>query len=108
MGVAYGACVGCIKVKSDFLKTGLLIFSGVALSFLSGMMVSSIKYTVTKAVPALAYINPANLIADAFYSLYYYSTFKRFFLNVGLLFVFAAAFSVIVYFVTRRQRYASV
>jgi ABC-2 type transport system permease protein len=107
MGVSYGACIGSIKMKSDVLKNMILIMSGIILSFLSGMMVPAIKYAVIRAVPPLAYINPANLIADAFYSLYYYSTYTRFFTNIALMLAFTGVFSLIVYFATRRQKYAS-
>lgn len=107
MGVSYGACIGSIKLKTEMMKNMILIMSGILLSTLSGMMASSVKYAVTHAVPILAYINPANLIADAFYSLYYYSTYTRFYLNVGLMLAFSALFSLAVYFAVRRQKYGS-
>lgn len=108
MGVAYGACVGCIPGRNEMVKNMLLVMSGIVMAFLSGLMVSSMKYNVVHAVPAMAWLNPANLIADAFYSLYYYSTYTRFFFNVGLMLAFSATFSLIIFLVIRRQRYASI
>jgi len=106
-GVSMGAVVGALCKKSEGVKTAIIIASSMAMSFLAGLMAQNMKYTVTKALPILAYINPANLIADAFYALYYYNTFDRYFLNVGLLFAFSIVFYLIVYFVMRRQQYES-
>lgn len=106
-GVSMGAAVGALCKKSEGVKTAIIIASSMAMSFLAGLMAQNMKYTVTKALPILAYINPANLIADAFYALYYYNTFDRYFLNVGLLFAFSIVFYLIVYFVMRRQQYES-
>ena len=106
-GVSFGAMIGAIFKTNQGLKIALLIVITMVLSFLSGLMVNNMKYIVTSAVPALAYLNPANLIADSFYSLYYYDTYTRYFTNVGLLFGFTAVFYLITYFVLRRQKYAS-
>jgi ABC-2 type transport system permease protein len=107
IGVSFGAVIGALAKNAGHVKIAILIGSSLTLSFLAGMMNTDVKYAVTHAVPALAWLNPANLIADAFYSLYYYSTYTRFFTNIALLAAFSAAFCLAVYFVTRRQRYAS-
>lgn len=107
-GVSFGAFVGAATKKGEGIKTGIIISASMAMSFLSGLMVAQMKYIAVKNVPILAYINPANLIADAFYSLYYYSTYDRYFLNVGLLFAFAAVFYLIVYILMRGQQYESI
>ncbi len=107
MGVSFGALVAAVVKKSEGIKVAVLISVSMLLSFLSGLMSSDVKYMVNKAFPLVAYINPANLVTDAFYSLYYYSTYHRFFINIALLFGFAALFYLIVYFVMRRQKYAS-
>ncbi len=107
-GVLFGAFIGSVTTKSEGFKTAILICVSMLCSFLAGMMMMSIKYTVTHAVPALSFINPANLITDAFYSLYYYSTYDRFYLNISLLAGFSLLFYLVVYFSTRRQKYASI
>jgi ABC-2 type transport system permease protein len=106
-GVSLGAVISSIPVKSEGAKVGLLVSISLSLSFLAGLQVASVKYTVTHAFPLIAYINPANLISDAFYALYYYSGYERFFTNIALLFGVSVLFCLVVYFVTRRQRYAS-
>ncbi|MDR3643738.1 MAG: ABC transporter permease, partial [Clostridia bacterium] len=106
-GVSFGALVGAVIRKRMGLKVSILIGLSMIMSFLSGLMFNDFKYIAVKAVPVLAYINPGNLIADAFYALYYYTSHARFFLNVGLLFGFTLLFYLIVYFVMRRQKYES-
>jgi ABC-2 type transport system permease protein len=106
-GVTFGAMIGAAVKGGDGIKTAVLLTVSLMLSFLSGLMVTDIKYTVVRAVPAMAYLNPANLISDAFYALYYYSSYEKFFENIGILLGFSAVFTLIVYLITRRQRYAS-
>lgn len=107
-GVSFGAFVGAVTKKGEGIKTGIIISSSMAMSFLAGLMVAQMKYMATKSFPILAYINPANLIADAFYALYYYNTYDRYFLNVGLLFAFSFVFYLIVFLLMRGQQYESI
>jgi ABC-2 type transport system permease protein len=46
-------------------------------------------------------------VSDALYALYYYGPGARFTLNILLMLAFTALFSLVVYLVTRRQKYAS-
>jgi ABC-2 type transport system permease protein len=104
-GISMGALIG-VLVKGG-KGIAVLISVGLILSSAAGLQNANLKYLITHNVPALAYINPANLIADAFYSLYYYTTYERYFLSIGLLAAFSALFFIIVVLLTRRQRYAS-
>ena len=61
----------------------------------------------SRAVPLISWINPANLISDAFYALYYYDTQTRFFTNIAIQLVMIVVISTIVVLRIRRQRYAS-
>lgn len=106
-GVTFGACVGVIVKKGEGLKTGILIGSTMTMCFLAGMMFADMKYIVATKVPILGYLNPANLITDSFYALYYYNTHTQFFTDILLLCGFTVLFSAITYFVLRRQKYAS-
>lgn len=106
-GVTMGAMIGALINKGENVKNAVLVMLSMFLSFLAGLMVVDMKYIVTHAIPIMTYINPANLITDAFYSLYYYDTYSRFFTNIGLLCGLTAVFYMIVYLVLRRQRYAS-
>ena len=77
------------------------------MSYLAGMMNDKIKYIVSSKMPILSYINPVNLIADSFYSMYYYDTTTKLFINLSILCLLSIIFSVITYLVLRRQKYAS-
>ena len=76
--------------------------------FLSGMMGITMKYIVDKNIPIVNKLNPANMITDGFYSLYYYDTLDRFFFNFFSLLVFATILIVISIFYLRRQKYDSI
>lgn len=76
-------------------------------SFLAGMMYQNMKYIVSQNVPLLSYLNPVNLLTDAFYSLYYYDSLDRYFLNIAILSIFAIIFCAGTYLIVRRRKYAS-
>jgi len=107
VGVAYGALIAVLVKGSVHVKSSVMIGVSMIMSCLAGLMSINVKYTVTHAVPILAYINPANLVSDALYSLYYYSSHARLYLNLGLLLGLSIIFISIVYLVLRRQKYAS-
>jgi ABC-2 type transport system permease protein len=106
-GITFGACISSVIKKSEGVKIGILIGSSMLMSFLSGLMVVNMKYIISEKVPILGYLNPANLITDSFYSLYYYNTHTQFYRDIVLLCIFSIIFSGITYFVLRRQKYAS-
>lgn len=107
VGVSFGAVVGAVSKKGEGLKTAIVIAFTMFMSFFAGLMQATIKYQVVKAAPIMAYINPAALISDSFYSLYYFDTLDRYIANVSLLFVFSIIQFFIVYLVMRRQQYES-
>lgn len=107
LGVSFGAMVGALLKRREGIKVAILIGISMVSTFLAGLMYVDMKYIIAKNVPLLSYLNPANLVADAFYALYYYDTLDRFFLNIGLLFGFSGVFFLIVFVVMRRQKYAS-
>ncbi|WP_373481898.1 ABC transporter permease [Acetobacterium sp.] len=106
-GVTFGAFIASVIKKGEGFLTGILIASTMTMCFLAGMMYADMKYIVTTKIPILAYLNPANLITDSFYALYYYNTYTQFFTDILLLCGFTVIFSAITYFVLRRQKYAS-
>jgi len=107
-GITLGAMVSSLINKKASVKEGILLAFTMICSFLSGMMAVQIKYFIQDKFPILSYINPVNLITDGFYSLYYYSTYDRYFLNLGLLSLYGVIFSIVTYLVLRRQKYASI
>ncbi len=107
VGVSFGAFISAVVVGSESLKLAITLTVSMLGSMLSGMMFSDVKYLVSTHAPILQYINPVNLIADAFYSLYYFTAMDRYFTNLTLLGVFAVIFSLGTYFLVRGRKYAS-
>ena len=66
------------------------------------------KYIVDKNIPLLNKINPANMVTDGFYSLYYYDTLDRYIFNIISLLVFSSILLIISGLVLRRQKYDSI
>lgn len=107
LGLSFGSLVSAAVKKSEGLKTAILICVTMIGSFLSGMMMLNMKYIIAQKAPILAYLNPVNLLTDAFYSLYYYDTLDRYLLNLSLIGSFAAIFCLGTYAIIRRRKYAS-
>lgn len=107
VGISLGAFVSAIVKKNEGLKIAVLISVSMLGSFLAGMMYHEIKYFIAKNVPIVSYLNPVNLLTDAFYSLYYYDTYSRYALNLGILGIFILLFGTATYLIIRRQKYAS-
>jgi len=107
-GVSFGAFISSLIKKSEGIKVAALIGGSMIMSFLAGMMYAGIKVIISNNMPALAYLNPANLIADSFYSLYFYTGHEQYFINTVLLCCFTLLFGFLTYIVLRRQKYASI
>ncbi len=107
-GLSMGATVGVWVKKKPEVKEAMLTVIILGGGFLSGMMVSGMKYLVAEKFPLLSYINPVNLVSDAMYSLYYFDTYDRFYLNISILCVMTVVFSIASYAGIRRKNYASI
>ena len=77
-GSSMGSLISAVGTQAYQVKTSLLVGITMLMSFLSGMMMVQVKYYVQAYAPIIAKINPANMITDAFYSLYYYGGGSRF------------------------------
>lgn len=107
-GLSLGIFIASILKASENTKTGIMISVTMLGCFLSGMMGITMKYIIDKNIPLLNKLNPANMITDGFYSLYYYSTHERFYFNIISLLVFSF---ILIFFSTlslRRQKYDSI
>ncbi len=107
-GLALGVAIGTLFKSSENAKTGILTGITMLGCFLSGMMGMTMKYVIDKSVPIVNKINPASMITDGFYSLYYYDTLDRYFFDLASLLVFAFILIVISFFSLRRQKYDSI
>ncbi|QSX05211.1 ABC transporter permease [Sedimentibacter sp. zth1] len=107
-GITFGAFISAVIVKKEGLKLIINLVMCIFGGFLSGMMDVNIKYIIQTKAPIVAYINPASLITDGFYALYYYDTLDKYFLNIEILLLLGAVFSFLTYLILRRQKYASI
>lgn len=108
MGLLIGATVGVWVNKSTGVQSAIITLIVMFGAFLSGMMFVDMKYIIAKNAPILSYINPVNLLSDSFYSLYYYETFDRFYLNISILLFMTVVLGVASYLGLRRKTYASI
>ena len=107
-GLAMGLTIGTVLKVGENLKTGIMISITMLGCFLSGMMGITMKYIVDKNVPIVNKLNPASMITDGFYSLYYYDTLDRYYFNIISLVIFAIIAILISYICLRRQKYDSI
>lgn len=107
-GTALGLVVGSCLKSTDNAKTGIMIAITMTGCFLAGMMGVGMKYVIDKNIPIVNKINPANMITDGFYSLYYYSDFNRYWFNVISLSIFTLILIIIACNKIGRARYDSI
>lgn len=107
-GLAFGTFVGTVIKKGESTKIGIIISFTMLGSYLSGMMGIAMKYIVDKYVPLINKVNPANMITDGFYSLYYYDTLNRFWWNIISLIIFSILMVFLSLIKLRRQKYDSI
>jgi len=108
LGVSFGAMVSAASKLKEQAKGAILVGVTMFCVFLSGMMVGGLNYIIAERAPIVAWLNPAARITDAFYALYFYDTYERFILNIGIV----LGMSLIMFLVTavflRRPRYESI
>ena len=107
-GTALGIVVGSYFKTTENAKTGILIAITMTGCFLSGMMGVTMKYIIDKNIPILNKINPANMITDGFYSLYYYTDYTRYWFNVICLLIFTGILLLLACNKIARSRYDSI
>ena len=107
-GLSFGIAIGTLFKTNDNTKIGIIISFTMLGCFLSGMMGITMKYIIDKNVPIINKLNPASMITDGFYSLYYYDTLDRYLFNILSLLVFGFVMIGISYTSLRRQKYDSI
>ena len=107
-GLSLGVVVATTIKSNDNVKTGIIIAITMLGCFLSGMMGITMKYIIDKNIPIINKLNPASMITDGFYSLYYYDTLDRYIFDIGSLLIFALILIAISYISLRRQKYDSI
>lgn len=104
-GLSLGIVVATTLKTNENAKTGILIAVTMFGCFLSGMMGITMKYIVDKNVPIINKLNPASMITDGLYSLYYYDTFNRYYINIISLLIFSVIMIGISIIQLRKQKF---
>ena len=107
-GITLGTFISALFKLSEGVKTGIIFGFTMICSYLAGMMDISIKYFMQENYPFLDKINPASLITDSFYALYYYDGFERFWFNIFILLMMSFALFCGTIIVLRRHRYEAI
>ena len=110
LSTALGTLLGSLPKVGLGVKTGLLTALTCFLSLFAGLYgepCMALADSIARSFPALASINPAKVITDVFYSLYYYDSLVPFAQKIGILLAMTAALFAVSALFIRRQRYAS-
>ena len=107
-GLSLGLAIGTIIKTNENTKTGILIGVTMLGCFFSGMMGISLKNIIDKNLPIINKLNPAALITDGFYSLYYYNTLNRYWINIISLLIISLILIIISINTLRRQKYDNI
>lgn len=107
-GLTMGMAISSLTKKNENTKIGVIISITMICSFFSGMMGITMKYIIDKNIPIINLINPANMITDGLYSLYYYPTMERYWFNIISLLIFSLIMILISVVELRRQKYDSI
>lgn len=108
LSLAIGALIGTAVKGSENLVNGLVTAFNMVGAMLAGLMFPGMKFLVAEHLPALRWLNPVGLLADAYYALYYFDDHARFSLNLTILGSYTVLCVGIVYLLLRRRRYASI
>lgn len=107
-GASLGFFLGSIGNLSEGIKVAILMSVTMIGSFLSGLMVGSMRVLVESFCPIINKINPCALITDMFYSLAIYDTLDRYLQNLITLIILSAILSIGGFLMTRRKKYANI
>lgn len=108
IGVCFGVFVGAIGRVSEGAKVGMLVGFSLLASFLSGLMVGSMKNIVEQHAPILNRINPSALITDAFYSISVYADTGRYMKDLVSMILISVILLGLSFLMVRRERYDSI
>ena len=106
-GISLGLIISTVSNKNDDTKLGIIIAISMACSVLAGMTGVSLKHVIDTKLPLLNKINPAAMITDGLYSLYY-NDFNRYMTNIISLLLFVTVLVLISIYSLRRKKYDNI
>lgn len=105
-----GTLLGSLPKVGFGVKTGLLTGLTCLLSLFAGLYgepCMDLADQIAREAPVLAAVNPAKVVTDAFYSLYYYDSLVPFAEKAGILLIMTVVLFAVSALFVRRRRYAS-
>ena len=106
--IGFGMIIGItVKAHAD-TKISMAIGISMLMSFLAGMMTPNVRYTMIRNVPFLARLNPAELMADSLFSIYFFDNTTRLLTNCLQFIIYAIILFIVSGLLLRRQSYESV
>ena len=107
IGVSMGIFIGSISKFGEGVKVALMLGISMSCSFFAGLMNGDMKNVVEQHIPILNRLNPAAVVADAFYCINVYDDRSRYFRSLMILSVMAAVLLAASFVKIRRERYDS-
>lgn len=107
-GVALGILIYSMGRWKENIKIGIILGVTMTASFLAGLMFAQMKYIVDRHAPVINRLNPAALIADAFYCINVYDDPERFARDLITLSVICIILVTLSFLAVRRERYDSI
>lgn len=106
-GITIGMLIGAFVKGGEAKAQGIVTAVTLSLSCLSGLMAVDVKHLVDKYLPFINYVNPASLISNSLYALYYYNTYTNYIIYSVILACFSILAVGIVIYKMRGEKYAS-
>ena len=105
VGILFGYLLGGLLNHKKTWKQSVAMAAILASGFFAGLVRIDVKYYVAQKFPVLGYINPVNLVSDAFYSLFYQENFMQYILDLSILSAFAVLLFIGSMVLTGRRAY---
>ena len=107
-GLSLGTFVASVFKVKEGVKVGIILGVTMLYSFFAGMMGMTLKYYIDTYLGFINKINPAAMVTDGFYALYYYDTSTRYNFNIISLLIFSGILLLVSFISLRRQKYDSI
>ncbi len=106
-GITIGMLIGVLVKGGEAKAQGIVTAVTLSLSCLAGLMSVEVKHFVDHYMSFINWLNPASLITNSLYALYYYDTYTNYILYSCILFGISFLAIIGVLLKTRGETYAS-
>ncbi len=106
-GLTLGAAVSVLVRTGENAKMTVLLSIVMSGCFCSGMMGIVMKNIIDKHLPFINWINPAAMITDGLYALYYYGAVDRYWFDLASILLFSVVMTAVSIGGLRRRQYDS-